>query len=71
MFTLDNEGQNYLDWQKDPLEHRQVVAEVQDIAQETEWRGPETPVSRVNAFGKFKAALTELKSCQAHEKPQI
>jgi hypothetical protein len=34
----------YTGWQEMLAEHRQVVAEVLEIAEETGWRGPEGPV---------------------------
>ena len=34
----------YSGWQEMLVEHRQVVVEVQEIAAETGWRGPEAPV---------------------------
>ena len=34
----------YSGWQELLAEHRQVVAEVLEIVQETGWRGPESPI---------------------------
>ncbi len=37
-------SQLYTGWQEMLAEHRQVIVQVQEMAEETGWRGPESPV---------------------------
>ncbi len=38
----------YSGWQKMLAKHRQIIVQVQDIAEETGWHGPETPEERLH-----------------------